>query len=259
MFARGRSLPAKPSIPVGRRVYAIGDIHGEIDLLRDLLSRVATDNCDRGPALTTLIFLGDFIDRGVGSALLLRMLTGIHDPNVIVLKGNHEATLVEVYRGDQDAMQFWLKFGGEATLAGLGINASSLASASIDVAMHMLTTSLQSHVVDWLANLPHSWSLGDYYFVHAGIRPGVRLSRQDQDDLLWIRRPFLTSKRRHEKIIIHGHTVEPGMPQLGGNRIGIDTGAHEHGCLTALGLENDSQWVIQAIDGRASRSAATLG
>ena len=252
MFAGKNQRPFRPSIPQGRRVYAIGDIHGEINLLRDLLVQVSVDNQKRGPAQTTLVFLGDFIDRGDGAAQLLHMFAELRDPNVVVLKGNHEAALVEVYRGDKEALTFWLGFGGKATMAGLGIDQTVLASASTASIFPRLQASLERSVVDWLADLPHSWTLGDYFFVHAGIRPGIKLSKQDQDDLLWIRKPFLVSRRRHEKVIVHGHTIEPTLPRLGGNRIGIDTGAHEHGCLTALGLEDDTQWLIQSTDGRAS-------
>lgn len=259
MFVRKNRAPARPSLPKGRRVYAVGDVHGEVALLRDLLDRIAADTHERGPAKTTLVFLGDFIDRGDGAALMLHMLAELREPNVIVLKGNHEAALVEVYRGDHEALSFWLKFGGQATLAGLGIDRGVLETGSTASIFPKLQTLLQDEVVDWLAELPHSWALGDYFFVHAGIKPGVKLSRQDQDDLLWIRKPFLASRRRHEKVIIHGHSIEPGLPQLGGNRIGIDTGAHEHGCLTALGLEDEHQWLIQSSDGRASKWPETLG
>lgn len=252
MFVGKNQRPSRPSIPNGRRVYAIGDVHGEVNLLRDLLVQVSVDSQKRGPAQTTLVFLGDFIDRGDGAAQLLHMFAKLRDPNVVVLKGNHESALVEVYRGDEEALAFWLRFGGKATMAGLGIEQTVLASASTVSIFPQLHASLQKDVVDWLADLPHSWTLGDYFFVHAGIKPGVKLSRQDQDDLLWIRKPFLLSRRRHEKIIVHGHTVEAKSPRLGGNRIGIDTGAHEHGCLTALGLENDKQWLLQSVDGRAA-------
>lgn len=250
MFVRKRSKIPNPTLPEGQRVYAIGDVHGELDLLQNLLSQVVADNHSRGFAQTTLVFLGDFIDRGSGAAPLLHMFANLRDANVVVLKGNHEAALVDVYRGDQEAMGFWLKFGGQATMLGLGIDQQMLNTASAEQMLAALQSSLKREIVDWLADLPHSWVLGDYVFVHAGIKPGVSLKNQDPDDLLWIRKPFLTSRRRHEKVIIHGHTVEPGAPRLGGNRIGIDTGAFEHGRLTALGLEADRQWLIQSTDGR---------
>ena len=251
MFARKRPPLPRPSIPKGHRVYAIGDVHGELNLLQMLMAQIAADNKGRDSAETTLVFLGDFIDRGSGAAALLHMFSSLRDSNVVVLKGNHEAALVDVYRGDQEALSFWLKFGGRATMLGLGVDQNTLDTASAAFVLAALQASLPKEIVEWLSDLPHSWILGDYVFVHAGIKPGVSLANQDPDDLLWIRKPFLSSKRRHEKVIIHGHTIEPGLPRLGGNRIGIDTGAYEYGCLTALGLENEKQWLIQSTYGKA--------
>ena len=112
--------------------------------------------------------------------------------------------------------------------------------------LEVLRATIDPELIDWLDRLPTCWSLGDYYFAHAGVRPGVSLAEQQDDDLLWIRQPFIESRRNHGKVIVHGHTVEDGAPSLGRNRIGIDTGAHEHGRLTALGLEGDRQWILQA-------------
>lgn len=254
VFRRRRSRD-DPSLPPGQRVYAIGDIHGEADLLTSILHAIREDSQRRAPATVTLVFLGDFIDRGRHSAALLRAFSLVSDDAVKVLKGNHEAALVDVYRGDEEAMAFWLRFGGRPTLDGLGVGIA----ADLTETLARLRAALDDSIIDWLDALPHCWSLGDYYFTHAGIRPRVRLARQDPDDLLWIREPFLSSKRRHEKIVVHGHTVESGRPVLGGNRIGIDTGAHENGCLTALGLEGCAQWLIQASDGRARVVSETLG
>ena len=255
MVFRRRRTVDDPSLPPGQRVYAVGDIHGEADLLTSLLHAIREDSQRRAPAKVTLVFLGDFIDRGKDSAALLKVFSLVSDEAVKVLKGNHEAALVDVYRGDEEAMAFWLRYGGRPTLDGLGVGIT----ADMAETLARLRETLDSGIVDWLDGLPHCWSLGDYYFTHAGIRPRVRLARQDPDDLLWIREPFLSSKRRYEKIIVHGHTVENGPPMLGGNRIGIDTGAHENGCLTALGLEGNAQWLIQASDGRTRTVSPTLG
>ena len=256
MVFRRRPVAA-PCLPPGRRVYAIGDIHGEADLLISLLNAIRHDSSARGPAAVTLVFLGDFIDRGRDAATLLRALPLAGDDDVKVLKGNHEAALVDVYRGDEEALAFWLRFGGRQTLEGLGVTIAE----PVDTAhlLHALRAALDVGVVDWLDRLPHAWTCGDYLFVHAGIRPRVRLARQDPDDLLWIREPFLSSRRRHEKVIVHGHTFTPGRPELGGNRIGIDTGAHETGCLTALGLEGEAQWLIQAYDDRPRTTSEPFG
>jgi serine/threonine protein phosphatase 1 len=260
MVFRSRRPATEPCLPAGRRVYAIGDIHGEADLLIRLLEAIRIDSHARPPAAVTLVFLGDFIDRGRDSATLLKVfsLADADAEDVKVLKGNHEAALVDVYRGDEEALAFWLQFGGRPTLEGLGVPVGGRPFDSART-LALLRGALDGAIVDWLDRLPHSWSLGDYFFTHAGIRPRVRLARQDPDDLLWIREPFLSSKRRHEKVIVHGHTVEPGVPRLGGNRIGIDTGAHETGRLTALGLENGEQWLVQACDGRPRIVSPPLG
>lgn len=235
-----RRRPDRPALPVGRRIYAIGDIHGETQLLLDHLALIRADASQRSPADTTLIFLGDFIDRGAGAAELLFALSAARGPAVVFLKGNHEAALVESYRGNRDAMKFWLKYGGRATLKGLGVEAD----IDIDDTIDALRSVLDPAIVEWLDQLPMSLTVGDYFFVHAGIRPGIKLDRQASEDLLWIREPFLSSRRNHGKVVVHGHTIEPGVPQLGGNRIGIDTGAHEHGRLTVLGLEGEDQWLL---------------
>lgn len=248
-----------PCLPAGRRVYAIADIHGEADLLVELLNAIRRDGSARGGAAMTLVFLGDFIDRGKDAATLLKVFPLIASDGVVVLKGNHEAALVDAYRGDEEALAFWLKFGGDATLEGLGVDACPHQPGSYSKIMGDLRRAVDVATIDWLDRLPHSWSLGDYFFSHAGIRPGLRLAKQDPDDLLWIREPFLSSRRRHEKVIVHGHTIEPGAPRLGGNRIGIDTGAHEHGSLTALGLQDHEQWLVQVSDGRVMIEAETLG
>lgn len=259
MVFRTRRKRDEPNLPPGQRVYAIGDIHGEADLLVSLLHAIREDSKQRDAASVTLVFLGDFIDRGKYSATLLKVFSLVSDVEVKVLKGNHEAALVDVYRGDEEALAFWLRFGGRPTLEGLGIAIPTDERVNTAETLTQLRAVLDSRIIDWLDQLPHFWSLGDYYFTHAGIRPRVSLAQQDPDDLLWIREPFLSSKRRHEKVIVHGHTIEGDRPALGGNRIGIDTGAFENGCLTALGLEGDAQWLIQACDGRARVASETLG
>jgi len=245
MFLSIRRQAKTPRLPEGRRLYAIGDIHGEAALLRDLLARIEADARVRDPMRTTLVFLGDFIDRGARAADLLRGFCGSEGADLVFLKGNHEAALVDVYRGDEEALAFWIRFGGRATLQGLGIDVP--ASDRIDPAQILwrLREALDVGIIDWLDALPHSFSLGDYFFCHAGVRPGIPLRRQDQDDLLWIREPFLSSDSHHGKIIVHGHTVDPDGPVIRRNRIGLDTGAHEHGRLTAIGLEGREQWVVQ--------------
>jgi|GEM_PF-23548 len=244
MLSRFRQTP-KPAVPPGQRVYAIGDVHGEGGLLTEALRLIKEDSADRDPAEVTLVLLGDLIDRGPDAADLLRIFARTRDARIVVIKGNHEAALIDAYRGDRDVMSAWLPFGAAATLSGFGITAAHIDSSmtAFEAALH---DRIAPDLIAWLESLPGKWECGDYYFTHAGIRPGVALDDQDHLDLLWIREPFLSSKQRHGKVIVHGHTIEPGRPALGGNRIGIDTGAHEHGLLTVLGLEGQDQWLLQS-------------
>lgn len=246
MFLSIRRPNRRPALPEGRRLYAIGDVHGEAALLARLLDRIEADARARGPMRTTLVFLGDIIDRGAGAAALLRGFCGTESADLVFLKGNHEAALVDVYRGDEEALSFWIRFGGRATLQGLGIDVPAHGRVDPAQTLWRLRDALDVATIDWLDALPHSVTIGDYLFCHAGVRPGVPLRRQDPDDLLWIREPFLSSAAHHGKVVVHGHTIEPDGPVIRHNRIGIDTGAHEHGVLTALGLEGREQWVVQA-------------
>ncbi|MBN8808418.1 MAG: serine/threonine protein phosphatase [Sphingomonas sp.] len=245
VFTRS-SPPTRPSIPKGHRVYAIGDIHGEAGLLRELLKAIEEDSGAQFDAFITLILLGDIIDRGNDAAALVATFAHLKLAQVIVIRGNHEDALAQAYRGNDEVLDAWMPFGAITTLKGFGITLREV-DATNAVFSNALRSRIDSNLIEWIEGLPTSWECGDYYFTHAGIRPGVELKDQDDADLLWIREPFLSSKRNHGKVIVHGHTVEVGVPTLGSNRIGIDTGAHEHGVLTALGLEGDRQWLLQAV------------
>ena len=248
MFHRFRHIGPRARLPSGERVYVIADVHGEARLLQQLLSAVDRDTAQRGPASVMLVLLGDVIDRGAHSADLLRALHGLADPSFLLLKGNHEAMFVDSYRGSEDALDLWLRVGGRSTLIGFGVAPETIDAGDPGALVGAIRSAIDPVFVDWLDGLPTAWSRGDYFFAHAGIRPGVRFDRQRDDDLLWIRGPFLSSRADHGKIVVHGHSVEPGIPRLGGNRIGLDTGAHEHRRLTALGLEDDRQWLLQESD-----------
>lgn len=245
MFHRFRQNGPKPRLPIGERVYAIGDVHGEARLLRRLLDRIEADNRARDPARVTLLLLGDVIDRGTGSAALLGTMHRLSSRSFVLLKGNHEHLLVAASRGDEDALDLWLRVGGRATLIGFGLDPEVIDRADPLVLIAAIKGAIGPALIDWVDRLPTAWSAGDYFFAHAGIRPGVALDRQSDGDLMWMRDPFLASRADHGKVVVHGHSVQPGVPRLGGNRIGLDTGAHEHGRLTALGLDGDQQWLLQ--------------
>jgi serine/threonine protein phosphatase 1 len=240
-----------PEVPPGRIVYAIGDIHGEDALLLDLLARLRNDAADRG-ARPVAVFLGDYVDRGPGSRAVLDILAAppLPDFDIHLLKGNHEQAMLD-FLADPLAGAVWLEYGGLATLSsyGVGLAPGAPGPARLMEMRNQLDALLPQAHRQLLTSLRPWVTHGDYVFVHAGIRPEVPLTAQREQDLLWIREPFLDWPDRHEKMVVHGHTVRPA-PQLMANRIGIDTGAYATGILTAVALEGSDMRIIQARRGR---------
>ena len=234
---------------LGERIYAIGDMHGRMDLFAALLRLIEAD-CDArraDGAVTSIIVLGDFIDRGPQSREIVTLLRKSSElPHVTVLLGNHEACLLDCAHARADPRDGWLKFGGRETLASYGIALPTDAEDHIDFA-ERLRDGIGAETIAWLDSLPLTARSGDYFFCHAGIRPGIPLARQSRHDLLWIREPFLASRRDHGAAIVHGHSVS-GEIDIATNRIGIDTGAYASGRLTALGLAGEDLWWLQTGD-----------
>lgn len=240
---------ANPRVPDNCRIYAVGDIHGQTALFKALLDRIEADNADRPAMHGLVIILGDFIDRGGGAAALLRGLAqGLSSKHALVLKGNHEASMVAAWNGNAAAMRGWLSFGGGATLGGFGVEADEIDPEDPERMVELVRSVIPRDLIEWAHRLPVHSRIGDYFFVHAGIRPGVKLARQRADDLLWIRDEFLMSDRHHGAMIVHGHTVEEDGPVITPNRIGVDTGAYRTGRLSAVALEGDQRWTIEVDD-----------
>lgn len=236
---------AAPGTPPGQRIYAIGDIHGRLDLLKQLFAMIEAEIPLLKPAKTTLIILGDFIDRGPDSARLLSALAHYQrSKRLIVLKGNHEAAMLDAIRGDFDAMDLWLAHGGDATLRSFGVAADEIDPEDTAGMISIVRDAIPQDLVEWLSALPTFYRSGSYYFVHAGIRPGVPLAKQKEHDLLWIRDAFIESDEDHGAIIVYGHTVYEEGVQFAANRIGIDTGAYRTGMLSAVGLQGLDQWAL---------------
>jgi len=236
-----------PRTDSGERIYAIGDIHGRYDLLRALLDRIGEHSEALPPAQSLhIVFLGDLVDRGPDSAKVVEFLYDLEQrtDQVIVLMGNHEEAMVQSIDGDASVLQRWLGVGGAETLQSYGLR---LPSQRDDWRQYIryLQSSLPAQQMRWLRNLPLTAQSGDYFFCHAGIRPGVPLSRQARSDLLWIRDDFVDDAAEHGAVIVHGHTIERSVT-MRPNRIGIDTGAYCHGVLTALYLEDERQEIISA-------------
>jgi serine/threonine protein phosphatase 1 len=217
----------------GRRIYAVGDIHGCLEPLHALHAAIADDLARRPIGGALLIHLGDYIDAGPDSAGVIALLAAgppIADLPTINLLGDHERTALDALDGDAPSATDWLHAGGGATLRGWGIDPASPRGGWRDEvpAVHLV----------FLRGLVLSHRADDYMFVHAGIRPGVPLQRQAADDLLRIRQPFLYSEVAFAAVVVHGHT--PGSaPVLRQNRICIDTGAGFGGRLTCAVLEGD--------------------
>lgn len=234
-----------PSTDSSERIYAIGDVHGRYDLLRVLLDKIGEHGAKLPPARSLhVVFLGDLVDRGPASAEVLRFLyeAQTQTDRIIVLLGNHEEAMLQAMAGDEEMLRIWLGVGGRATLRSFGIEPPRQGQEPRDV-LRALRQAVPREWVSWLRNLPLTARSGDYFFCHAGVRPGVALRRQARKDLLWIRDEFLEDARDHGAVIVHGHSIEARV-EIRPNRIGIDTGAYQTGILTALYLEGDVQEVI---------------
>ena len=237
---RGR----RPSLPAELRIYAIGDIHGRLDLLNELLARISSDIALRPTVRPLYVFLGDYIDRGSASRETIdRLIEHGKTHESIFLKGNHELIAIKCL-SDRSLFDQWLRLGGLETLVSYGLPPETLANgkqiAELQSAFHGALP--QAHF-RFFRDLKNSFECGDFFFAHAGVKPNVELSRQKENDLLWIRGEFLMSKDDFGKIIVHGHTPTREI-EVGPNRINIDTGAFATGCLSCLVLEGEELSVI---------------
>jgi serine/threonine protein phosphatase 1 len=239
---------AAPTVPANTRLYVIGDIHGRADLLEQLNARIEQDSQTAGKAAIRRIFLGDYVDRGLSSRQVIESLIALKakekTPPVFLL-GNHEQVMRTLLQQpeNEDLMQNWLRFGGRETLLSYGVRAPLAGGKSSDIIAELIARMPPSHI-KFLESLTLSATYGDYFFCHAGVRPGVDLKAQNEQDLIWIRYDFLDHKKPFGKVVVHGHTICRQV-EFKPNRIDIDTGAYATGCLTALGLEGTKQWLLQ--------------
>ena len=233
--------------PPGKRCYAIGDIHGRLDLLHDLVNQIERHSEQRAPRQTAIVLLGDLVDRGPNSNGVLEFCRTFRPRagRLFVLAGNHEELLLRSIDGDLDAYQTWLAAGGAETARSYGVAAERLISADLEASRkHVADAIPQSHV-SFLRSCADSIRFGDYLFVHAGIRPGAPLHSQKPNDLRWIRKSFLNSDVDHGFIVVHGHSQFVDV-EIRPNRIGIDTGAYRSGVLTAMWVEDGERGFLQA-------------
>lgn len=258
-IARGL-LAADDFVPRGKagcRAYAVGDIHGRLDLLDDLLQRIECDIAQRAERRTFIVFLGDLIDRGPASAAVVERLR-IFRPEAatpVFLSGNHEEVLIRILRGERGVLPNWLKFGGAECASSYGIDSAQLAGIDEMAALEMVRAKVPQSHREFLESFGDTFRFGDFLFVHAGIRPGIAVEDQDVADLRWIREPFLTDAKEHGFVVVHGHTIVERVEERR-NRIAIDTGAYRSGVLTALAIEDGERWFLASgVDGEVASAA----
>ena len=254
IFSWFRNEKKQALTPEGTIIYAIGDIHGRDDLLSDLISIISQDVIkNRHSKETILVFLGDYVDRGLGSKKVIDILLILADEvdtkdawsHILFLKGNHEEALLH-FLEEPDFGEKWLAHGGTETLVSYGVDVPTDnrdANGWRETA-NALETAMGSTHLSFFNNLKSYTEIGDYTFVHAGLRPGKPIEQQSEQDLLWIRGDFLDSTARFDKKVVHGHTPKK-QPYLDHRRIGVDTGAYITGVLTAVRLEDDKISFLQ--------------
>lgn len=231
----------RPRVPTGTAVYAIGDIHGRSDLLARLHEAIAADAERQAAPRRLVVYLGDYVDRGADSRgvidlLLDRPAAGLE---AVHLLGNHERMMLN-FLDNPEGGSMWLRNGGDAALRSYDIDCAGNESdpGRLRDLQSELRAKLPRRHLEFLHGLCLTHVEGDYLFVHAGLRPGVPLAEQREEDMIWIRGTFLSSTADHGKIVVHGHTIAP-EPQVCTNRIGIDTGAWYTDRLTALALDGE--------------------
>ena len=255
-LGRKAARDAPPSTD-GRLVYAIGDVHGRRDLLEPLLRDIAEDVLTTRPAeRPLLVFLGDYVDRGPESRQVVDLVLRFEADGafeVTALKGNHEEALLQ-FLDDPAFAATWMEHGGGPTLASYGVPPSPTRTdvEAWTKVRDAFDEALQPAHRAFYARLELMRVVGDYAFVHAGVRPGVALADQSERDLLWIRHEFLQDRGPFDKVIVHGHTPSE-QPQMLRRRLGLDTGAYATGVLTAARLFGEEQRLMQA---RAQKRAA---
>ena len=246
-FTRSAEAAPPPAVPEGRRVYAVGDVHGRRDLFEALLDAIAADDAQSAPAGTTIVLLGDLVDRGHDSAGVVAFARRLKEHcDTRILGGNHEEMFLRSM-DDLEMFRHFIRHGGRETVLSYGVDEQAFNEATLEEAQHLMQDAVPHEDIDFLRSLEDMVTIGDYLFVHAGIDPRVPLAEQKQRDLRWIREPFLSHSAPHELVVVHGHTITD-QPEDCGNRIGIDTGAFMSGRLTALRLEGASRRFIAAVE-----------
>ena len=232
--------------PEGMRLYAIGDVHGRFDCLTRMHAMIAAEIERDRPADWRIIHLGDYVDRGPQSRQVLDLLANAtkRDPRMIALMGNHDQGFLDFLADPADARLF-IDYGGFDTAASYGVVLDTLTFDSTVRSHRDLVAAMPAQHLTFLRDLARCCSFGDFFFCHAGVKPGVALDAQNPHDLIWIRGEFLRHQLPFEKVVVHGHT--PGdEPEIMPNRVNVDTRAYDSGRLTALVVEGREKRFIVA-------------
>lgn len=237
--------------PEGIRLYAIGDVHGCLEHLAEMHARIRAEIIRDRPADWRIIHLGDYVDRGPDSKGVLDFLIAARqaDERVLTLAGNHDLGMVE-FLNHPSEKDLFARFGGAETAQSYGVDLDFDAPARFRDSCEALARAVPPAHIAFLKGLEFSTSFGDFFFCHAGIRPGIALDRQDRQDLIWIRDSFLSYPGLHPKVVVHGHTPAPEA-ELMPNRVNVDTGAFQSGTLTALAIDG-AQKRILSVTGQVS-------
>ncbi|GMM93361.1 metallophosphoesterase [Qipengyuania sp. MTN3-11] len=235
------------TVPEGQRFYVVGDIHGRRDLFDALIEAVDADDAARDDADTTIVLLGDLVDRGPDSAGVIRSARdwGQRRP-VRYIAGNHEEMFLQSFE-DTEMLRHFLKHGGRETVLSYGLDRGTYNSLTLAELQDEIAEIVPREDREFLAGFEDMIIAGDYLFVHAGIDPSRPIDQQRSSDLRWIRERFLNSTESHDHVVVHGHTIFEDVEDRG-TRIGIDTGAFRSGRLTALMLEGKERVFIQAVE-----------
>lgn len=232
--------------PAGIVLYAIGDVHGRLDLLEDMHALIAADREARRAKDWRIVHLGDYVDRGPDSKGVIEFLSSgtARDPRIIALAGNHDLGFRD-FLTPGEIPGIFLHHGGPETARSYGVELDLSSQDTLLAGQKALIEAVPESHAAFLRNLEFSVGFGDFFFCHAGIRPGIALEAQNKDDLVWIRNDFLSHAGLHPKVIVHGHTPVP-EPQMRDNRVNLDTGAFSTGILTALVVDGADKRLLRA-------------
>jgi serine/threonine protein phosphatase 1 len=242
------AIPKTYAMPVGEVVYGIGDVHGCLRPMVDLLQKIQRDRKSCPAQKSTVVFLGDLMDRGPASREVIEFLMNF-SPNwtdVVYLRGNHEEVMLDVLNGNIGAMRSWFEFGGKECARSYGVNNFGQLHINPDHIMMALQRSVPKEHIQFLDSFHDAFTFGEYLLVHAGIKPRVAIEDQSPYDMRWVRSSFLDYKKPHPMKIVHGHSVVEDKPEIHSNRIAVDTGVYQGRPLTAVKLYADEEFFIQS-------------